>query len=239
MRKSEVILCVAAHPDDEILGCGGTMAKLSGDNSVYTLILGEGITSRDILDTEKSGGLEELKKQSEQANKILGVKKVFFEKFQDNKFDTIPLLDIIKSIEKTIQEIKPEVIFTHHYGDLNIDHQLTHRAVLTAVRPVGSPIVKKIRSFEVLSSTEWNYQNQNNVFTPNTYIDISETLNKKLEAMKVYKSEIRDYPHPRSLEGIKILAQKRGLEAGLKFAEAFMLIREIEMKGEGVKDLYE
>jgi len=233
------ILLIAAHPDDEVLGCGGTIAKLSSNNDIYTLILGEGITSRNISEEEKKKKLKELKKQSAEANKLLGVKRVFFENFPDNKFDTIPLLDIIKSIEKVIQKIKPVEIFTHHYGDLNIDHQLTHRAVLTAVRPDGSPIVKKILSFEVLSSTEWNYQNQNNIFTPNIYIDISETLNKKLEAMKVYTSEIRDYPHPRSLEGIKILAQKRGLEAGLKFAEAFMLIREIEMKGEGVKDLYE
>jgi len=222
------ILIIAAHPDDEVLGCGGTIAKLSSNNDIYTLILGEGITSRNISDEEKKKELKELKKQSAEANKLLGVKRVFFENFPDNKFDTIPLLDIIKSIEKVIQKIKPQEIVTHHYGDLNIDHQLTHRAVLAAVRPVGSSIVKKILSFEVLSSTEWNYQNQNNIFTPNTYIDISETLNKKLEAMKVYTSEIRDYPHPRSLEGIKILAQKRGLEAGLKFAEAFMLIRLIE-----------
>lgn len=228
MRKNKVVLCVAAHPDDEVLGCGGTMAKLAENNRIYILILGEGITSRDIPDTEKNEGLKELKKQSEQANKILGVKEVFFESFPDNKFDTIPLLDIIKSIEKKIQEIKPEVIFTHHHGDLNIDHQLTHRAVLTAVRPVGDYMVKKILSFEVLSSTEWNSQNQNNFFTPNTYIDISETLNKKLEAMKAYKSEIRDYPHPRSLEAIEILAKKRGLEVGLKYAEAFSLVRCIE-----------
>ena len=221
------ILIIVAHPDDEVLGCGGTIAKLSSNSDIYTLILGEGITSRDISDEEKKEELKELKGQSDESNKILDVKRVFFEHFPDNKFDTIPLLDIIKSIEKIIQEIKPEEIFTHHYGDLNIDHQITHKAVLTAVRPVGGYTVKKILLFEVLSSTEWNYQNQTSIFTPNTYIDISETLNKKLEAMKVYKSEIHDYPHPRSLEGIKILAKKRGLEVGLKFAEAFCLIRKI------------
>ena len=227
MKKSR-ILCVAAHPDDEVLGCGGTMAKLSKDNEVYTLILGEGITSRTISDEEKIKQLKELKNQSEQANEILGVKQVFFEKFSDNRFDTVPLLEIIKNIERYIQRIEPVVIYTHHHGDLNIDHQITHKAVLTAVRPVGSPIVKKILSFEVLSSTEWSCQNQTNIFIPNTYIDVSETLNKKLEAMKTYKSEIRDYPHPRSLEAIEILAKKRGLEVSLKYAEAFNLIRSIE-----------
>ena len=222
------ILIIVAHPDDEVLGCGGTIAKLSHDYDIYTLILGEGITSRDIPNEEKKEELKELKKQSDEANKILGVKKVFFEDFPDNRFDTVPLLDIIKSIEKVIQKIKPEEIFTHHYGDLNIDHQIVHKAVLTATRPVADYTVKKILLFEVLSSTEWNYQNQNNAFTPNTYIDISDTLNKKLVAMKCYKSEIRDYPHPRSLEAIEILAKKRGVEVGLKYAEAFNLIRSIE-----------
>ena len=222
------ILIIAAHPDDEVLGCGGTIAKLCENNTVYTLIIGEGITSREISDEEKKEELKKLKEQSEKANKILGIKKLFFDNFPDNKFDIVPLLDIIKSIEKVIQEIKPQEIFTHHFGDLNIDHQITHKAVLTATRPVGDYSVKKIRSFEVLSSTEWNYQNQTNIFTPNIYIDISETIEKKLDAMKCYKSEIMDYPHPRSFVGIKILAKKRGLEVGLKYAEAFCLIREIE-----------
>lgn len=229
MKKNR-ILCVVAHPDDEVLGCGGTLSMLSEDNDVYTLILGEGITSRPIPDEDKIEQLKELKKQSEQANEILGVKQVFFENFPDNRFDTVPLLEIIKNIERYIQRIEPDVIYTHHHGDLNIDHQITHKAVLTAVRPVGNSTVKKIISLEVLSSTEWNIQTQSNLFMPNMYVNISETVTKKLEAMQCYKSELMNYPHPRSLEGIKILAQKRGLEVGLKFAEAFCLIREIERR---------
>ena len=222
------VLVVAAHPDDEVLGCGGAIAKLAEGYDIYTLILGEGITSREISDEEKKEELKELKKQSDEANKILGVKKVFFEKFPDNKFDTVPLLDIIKRIEGYISKIKPGIIYTHHYGDLNVDHRITFNAVLTACRPQKNSIVKRIYTFEVLSSTEWNNQTRGNIFIPNTYIGISRTIDKKLEAMKCYESEIRNYPHPRSLEGIKILAQKRGLEVGLKFAEAFCLIREIE-----------
>lgn len=221
-------LVIVAHPDDEVLGCGGTIAKFSQNSDTYTLILGEGITSRNNLEGQKKEKVEQLRNDAENANEILGVKEVFFESFPDNKFDTTSLLDIIKTIERYIQEIKPKIIYTHHYGDLNIDHQITHKAILTAIRPVGNYTVKKILSFEVLSSTEWNNQTQGNIFIPNTYIDISKTMDKKLAAMQCYESEIRNYPHPRSLEGIKILAQKRGLEVGLKYAEAFNLIRSVE-----------
>lgn len=222
------LLVVAAHPDDEVLGCGGAIAKLSQENDVYTLILGEGATSRDMPEEEKKQAVSQLRREAISANKKLNVKKVFFEEFPDNKFDTVPLLDIIKVIERHIQKIKPEVIYTHHGGDLNIDHQITHRAVLTVARPVGDNSIKKILLYEILSCTEWSDLDPCSSFMPNTYVGISETINMKLEAMRCYKSEIREYPHPRSLEGIKILAQKRGLEVGLKVAEAFCLVRCIE-----------
>jgi LmbE family N-acetylglucosaminyl deacetylase len=223
-----IILIIAAHPDDEVLGCGGTTAKLSTTNKVYTLILGEGVTSRKNQQKKNVQKVKQLQKEAEHANKILGVKKVFFEGLPDNKFDTLSLLNIIKIIEGYIHKIKPDVIYTHHYGDLNIDHTITYKAVLTATRPIsGVHYPRKILSFEVLSSTEWNQQHQAMIFTPNIYVDISETVEKKLRAMKCYTSEIRQYPHPRSLQGINIHAQKRGLEVGLKFAEAFYLIRDI------------
>jgi LmbE family N-acetylglucosaminyl deacetylase len=222
------ILIIAAHPDDEVLGCGGTIAKLSIVNKVYTLILGEGVTSRKNQQKKNVQKVKQLQKEAEHANKILGVKKVYFEGLPDNKFDTLSLLNIIKIIERYIQKIKPDVIYTHHYGDLNIDHTITYKVVLTATRPIsGVHYPRKILAFEVLSSTEWNQQHQAMIFIPNIYVDISETVEKKLRAMKCYTSEIRQYPHPRSLQGINIHAQKRGLEVGLKFAEAFYLIRDI------------
>ena len=222
------ILVVAAHPDDEVLGCGGTITKLSKIHDIYTLILGEGITSRDHQQSKKNNTIQQLKKDAEKANKILGIRKVFFKNLPDNKFDTVPLLNIIKEIEYFITKIKPEIVYTHHHDDLNIDHQLTHRAVLTATRPLSECSVKRIFSFEVLSSTEWNKFNESTIFIPNMYVDISSTIENKLAAMQCYKTELRNYPHPRSLEGIKILAQRRGLEIGLEFAEAFHLIRMIE-----------
>jgi LmbE family N-acetylglucosaminyl deacetylase len=222
------ILIIAAHPDDEVLGCGGTVARLTPDNTINTLILGEGITSRDIPRQEKDRALFNLQNNCKKANSLLGVKKVFFENFPDNKFDSIPLLDIVRSIEACIKKIRPDQIYTHHHGDLNIDHRITQHAVLTAARPFGDNTVKKIFSFEVLSSTEWNVQDTATMFRPNTWINISNTIQTKLDAMQEYTGELCVYPHPRSLDGIKILAAKRGLEVGVPYAEAFHLIRCIE-----------
>jgi LmbE family N-acetylglucosaminyl deacetylase len=222
------ILIVAAHPDDEVLGCGGTVARLSHKNTINTLILGEGITSRDIPRQKKDLALFDLQENCKKANSLLGVKKVFFQNFPDNRFDSVPLLDIVKPIEVCIKKINPDCIYTHHHGDLNIDHRITQQAVLTAARPLGNKPVKKIFSFEVLSSTEWNVQDSATMFMPNTWMNISDTLKLKLDAMQEYTTELCEYPHPRSIEGIKILAAKRGLEVGFPYAEAFHLIRCIE-----------
>lgn len=222
------ILVVAAHPDDEVLGCGGTIAKLAKKNDVYVVILGEGVTSRNIAEKEKKDDLDSLRLDAFEANKKLGVKKVFLESLPDNRFDTVPLLNVTKVVERYIDEVSPKVIYTHHSGDLNVDHEITSRAVFTASRPVGNCTVKEILLFEVLSSTEWSKHDASSIFIPNIYVDISKTITLKREAMVCYKRELRMYPHPRSLGGIDILAQKRGLEVGLKSAEAFYLARRIE-----------
>ena len=216
------ILIIAAHPDDECLGMAGTIAKISKDNSIEILILGTGIASRNIQN--KNEAIIKLRDESKKANNILGIQKIYFEDLPDNEFDRISLLNITKIVETYIEKIRPEIIFTHHIGDLNVDHQLTHRAVMTALRPIGNYSVQKIYSFEVLSSTEWGISES---FQPNTYIDISDTIKLKEDALREYKSEIREYPHPRSIEGIKILAKKRGMEVGLRYAEAFQLIRDV------------
>jgi len=230
MDKKQKILVVAAHPDDEVLGCGATIAKLKKQGSqIFCLILGRGKSSR--YKTEKDTYKKEkaaLKKEAEKAGKILGISKMFFEDFPDQKYETVPLIEIIKSVEKIKNQIKPDVVFTHHSGDLNLDHQITFKAVITAFRPLKGESAKEIFSFEVLSSTEWSLPKRKNYFVPNVFVDASQTLQKKLGAMASYKSELKKYPHPRSSEGIKILAQKRGMEAGLKFAEAFELIRLIK-----------
>jgi len=224
------ILIVVAHPDDEVLGCGGTVAKLIKKGyQAHTLILGEGKTSRlDKRDTKAcSQELECLNQEIVSANKILGIDKIFVETFPDNRFDGADLLDIVKVIENIKNQIKPDIIFTHHYGDMNIDHAITHKAVLTATRPMNDECVKDIYSFEIPSSTEWNSFSRENAFIPNVFFDISSEIELKIKAMSEYKSELRDYPHPRSLQHIRELAKVNGTKVGLEYSENFMLIRSV------------
>jgi len=222
------ILIIAAHPDDEILGCGGTAARMASEgHEVYTAILGEGVTSRD--DTrqrdKREAEIARLKQQVRDANGVIGVKEVFSFDLPDNRFDSVPLLDVVKVVEKVKHTVQPDIIFTHYPGDLNIDHQVTYRAVLTAARPLEDESVKEIYAFEVLSSTEWNYPLS---FNPDTYFDISGSIDAKIAAMGKYKTELREYPHPRSLNGIRLNAEHWGMRVGLSYAEAFKLVRAIK-----------
>jgi len=222
------ILIIAAHPDDEVLGCFGTVAKMIKKGyKAYTLILGEGKTSRDINNNviNKQNELLELKNEILEANKSIGIKDVFIEKFPDNRFDSVDLLSIVKVVEKVKNEIKPDIIFTHFENDLNIDHQITYKAVITATRPMANESVKEIYSFEILSSTEWKYPL---AFNPDIFFDVSETLEDKVKAMSFYKSELREFPHPRSLEGIELNAKYWGMRVGKEAVEAFKCVRIIK-----------
>ena len=221
------ILIVAAHPDDEVLGCFGTVAKLIKDGyEAYTLILGEGKTSRDTqrVVENKKDEIDLLNSEIQKANNIIGIKKVFIESFPDNRFDSVDLLDIIKVISKVKNEVQPDIIFTHYENDLNIDHQITYKAVITATRPMEDECVKEIYSFEILSSTEWNYPLS---FSPDTFWDISETLELKMNAMEQYRSELCQYPHPRSIEGIKLNAEYHGMRVGKQYVESFKTLRSV------------
>jgi len=225
------ILVVAAHPDDEVLGCGGTMARLAMEgNDVYTLILGEGITARDKkrdrINREKDLG--ELKNHIMKANKLLGVKRTYTFDFPDNRFDTVATLDIIKTIEKIKDEVNPDIMFTHHHGDLNVDHNITFKAALTACRPIKGESVKEIYSFEIPSSTEWNALSHLTSFTPDYFVDVKMSIKAKIDALKEYKSELRDFPHPRSLEALELNAKQWAIKVGLEVAEAFKTIRLIK-----------
>ncbi|WP_161594703.1 UDP-4-amino-4,6-dideoxy-N-acetyl-beta-L-altrosamine N-acetyltransferase [Helicobacter sp. MIT 11-5569] len=216
------ILIVAAHPDDEVLGCFGSVARFIKQGAeAYTLILGEGKTSRGTTSKEE---LEILNQEFELANKSIGIKKVFREYFPDNCFDSVSLLDIVKAVEKIKNIVKPNIIFTHFENDLNIDHKITYQAVLTATRPLPNECVKQIYSFEILSSTEWNFGVS---FGGNVFFDISETIEDKIKAMRYYQSELCEYPHPRSLKGIEIQARLQGMRVGMEYAESFILVRDV------------
>ena len=225
------ILVIAAHPDDEVLGMGATIAKLSKDKEqIYLLFLATGIYARrkdkDIMKAE----LKRLREHAENAGKIMGVEKenIFFENFSDNAMDSVPFLDIVKKVESIINKIKPSRVFTHHYNDLNIDHRLSFQSALTATRPIRNNI--ELISFEVPSSTEWSYPY---LFKPNYFVDVSDTYKLKLKALKEYKDEIRNYPHPRSLKVLDTYMIRWGSVIGTKKAEAFEIIRKIDYIKEG------
>jgi LmbE family N-acetylglucosaminyl deacetylase len=227
----KVVAVIAAHPDDEILGCGGSISShIQQGDQVHVLIMAEGITSRlESRDRAKAGDeLSELVKAAHTANQILGVTSLSLAQFPDNRMDSVDRLDIIKRIESFISQHKPSVIYTHHVGDVNIDHRLVHEAVVTACRPIPNRhIVSTILFFEVASSTEWQTPGSAPAFLPNWYVDITSTLDSKLKALAAYQSEMCEWPHARSIKSLEYLAKWRGSNIGVHAAEAFMLGRRI------------
>ena len=228
--KNKKILVVVAHPDDELLGCGATMHKLIHENNciIRAIILGEGITSRSAeRDTQKwQNELSRHQENLKTAKEHIGYESIKSFNFPDNRFDSVPLLDIIKTIEKEKSEFQPEIIFTHHQGDLNIDHQKTFEAVITATRPLPEEKVNAIITFETPSGTEWQASTDPRNFNPNLYIKLSdENLEAKIKGMEAYEFEKRKYPHPRSPEALRILAQRYGVMMGDEYFEAFQIVR--------------
>lgn len=223
---SNKVLVIAAHPDDEVLGCGGTIARHAkqGDE-VHVLIVAEGITSREGSEGSVPGQLAELRKSAAEAASILGAQRPEFLGLPDNRLDSVPLLDVIKPIETAVSHFAPQVIYTHHGGDLNVDHRIVHAAVITACRPIPGRSVHTVLCFEVASSTEWQAAGPHASFSPNWSVDVSATLPKKLAALRAYGSEMRSWPHSRSLEAQEHLARWRGASVGLEAAEAFVLAR--------------
>jgi len=226
------VMIVVAHPDDELLGIGASMNKLILEYGIiaHVVILGEGITSRsEDRDTDRwQQHLNIHKANILDAQKCIGYQTVKIYDFPDNRFDTVALLDIIKVIEKEKQQFAPEIIFTHHGGDVNIDHQRTFEAVMTASRPIAQEIVKTIISFETPSGTEWRASADPRHFIPNFFIAVSESnLDAKVRGIESYTYEKRPFPHPRSPQALKIQAQRWGVTIGVEFAEAFQIIRTI------------
>lgn len=230
--RNKRVLIIVAHPDDELLGLGATMNRLIKEYSIVTrvVILGEGITSRsNTRDLER--WKEELgihRENIHNAQKNIGYHSVGVYDFPDNRFDSVNLLDIIKVIEAEKEEFQAEVIFTHHGGDVNIDHQRTFDAVITSCRPMEDETVKTIICFETASGTEWRANSDPRHFLPNLFVSVSaENLKAKIDGMEAYIFESRPFPHPRSPQALTIQAQRWGIAVGCKYAEAFQIIRTI------------
>jgi LmbE family N-acetylglucosaminyl deacetylase len=223
------ILVVAAHPDDETFGAGGTMAwhAAQGDE-VYVCILTDGVTSRhDQVELQAHC--------ARQACDRLGVKQLVLVGLPDQRLDTLCQLDVITPIERCIDEFEPEAVLTHFPGDVNEDHRIVSRATMVATRPLAGSSVRRVCAFEVPSSTDWAPPVLGSTFTPNLFVDISQTLDTKLAAMDVYtgthSNEVRPYPHPRCEQGLTAYAQRHGAVSGMHLAEAFMLLRESANRG--------
>lgn len=222
-------LIIAAHPDDEVLGCGGAILKLTRAGAeVHLAFLADGIGARNPDPAQRQAELAQRRAAAEAAGRILGVASLNFDDLPDNRLDSIPLLDITQKVEALIDQYRPTSLFTHHAGDLNIDHRRTHQAVITACRPQRGHPVRTLLCFEQPSSTEWQPPGSGLAFTPHWFVDISATLEGKLAALEAYAAELRDWPHPRSRQGIEHLARWRGAGVGCDAAEAFMLARHLQ-----------
>jgi len=224
------ILVIAAHPDDEVLGCGGTIVRSTLEGRpIHIAILGEGFTSRQLnREDADPQGVDALVQTAADVGAFLDAAAVHQFRYPDNRFDEVPLLDVVKTIEALIAEIRPSEVFTQHGGDLNIDHVVTFRATMTATRPVAGSPVNALFAYEVPSSSEWAFAKFEPRFEPNYFVDITSTLDRKVQAMEMYATESRVFPHPRSPETLAAIARKWGSTVGFEAAEAFQQIWKLE-----------
>ncbi len=217
------VLVIAPHPDDEVIGCGGTIAKLAAaGHKVFWCIVTKptgNLYSREVIERKMQ--------EVQQVKEVLGIKKIFFLQFPTEKLDSISNADLYKAIYNCVNEVNPGIVFLPHKGDINKDHRIVFDAAMFTLRPKPGSIARKILSYECISSTEWSEKTKESTFMPNVFEDITLFLDKKLEAMRLYKTEIQRFPHPRSIKGLKANAEKRGTEVGVRAAEAFALVREV------------
>jgi len=224
MEPNRTVLVVAAHADDEVMGCGGAMARhVAAGDPVHILYLTDGVSAR--AGTE---GREAAQRRSaaQEAGTILGVSSQIFYDFPDNRLDSVALIEVARVVEEQVEKLRPAIVYTHHYGDLNVDHKAAHQAVMVACRAQPGCSVREIFAFEVMSSTEWSSPTSA-PFLPNVFVDITQVEQRKMQALEAYALEMRTAPHSRCAEHILQLGRHRGHCVGVGAAEAFMLMRMI------------
>jgi N-acetylglucosamine malate deacetylase 1 len=214
------ILILAAHPDDEVLGCGGSIAKWFKDgHEVYVHIVSEGTTAQ-----YDAGKIAVKRENAKLVKEILGIEKYYFSDYPDAQLDTVPLLELTKAIGKIVEEIKPEILISHHYGDTNQDHRRVFEAAIVVARPQPNSPIKKFMSYEVPSSSEWGKMSyRNSAFNPNYFVNITNYIDLKLKAIEAYNIELRPFPHPRSIEGIRNISAIRGQSVGIEYCEGYFI----------------
>jgi LmbE family N-acetylglucosaminyl deacetylase len=225
------ILVVVAHPDDEVLGCGGTISKLLAEGKQLRVVfIAEGSSCRFNKDQvtchESFAAIKQRRSFAEKAMQVLGVKNFVFHDLPCGRLDQEPIIDITKIIENHIRDFRPDTVFTHSANDANSDHRITFNAVITATRPLPGTCVKHVLTMEILSSSEWRFVDN---FKPSLFIDIEGHLEAKIKSFDFYyPTEGQAFPHPRCEAGLRIQAQMRGMQVGLSQAEAFQLVRSIQ-----------
>ena len=224
------VLIVAAHPDDEVIGVGGTIAKYVADGAVVkVLIVTDGSTSQYRDNPDLLNILKEKKLETEKAAELLGVSEVIYGNLPDMKLDIVEHTKVNSVIEAVIDEFQPNIVFTHFWGDVNLDHQCVCKSTLVACRPVPGQCVRELYGYYVQSSTEWNVQSANNTFMATLFVDISgDYANRKYKAMDCYSAELREYPHPRSIEALRVNDSANGVHVGVNAAEGFVVYRELK-----------
>ncbi|MGW2519706.1 PIG-L deacetylase family protein [Streptomyces sp. NPDC001617] len=216
------VLVLAAHPDDELLGAGATLARHVRDgDAVHAVVLTEGASSR-----YREGLAEDLAKSAQRAAQVLGLASLELWSLPDQRLDALPLIDVVQQVETKVDALRPDLVYTHFPGDVNTDHGVVARAAWTACRPYVLPGLRRFAVFETPSSTEWAWS-ADSPFTPSLYVDVTRTLDVKLEAMSCYETELRDPPHPRSLQALRERAGYWGSRVGRPAVEPFQVLREV------------
>ena len=225
MRK---VLVIAAHPDDEVLGCGGTIARLSAEGiECHLLIVTDGSSSQYRDSDHLQEIIEAKKKETKCCADLLGFKSIHYGELSDMKLDKTPHIVINHVIEKLIDKVQPDTVFTHFWGDVNRDHQEVYKSTLVTVRPVMGQVVKELFCYRVPSSTEWTPNKADTMFMPNVFVDITEFAEQKYKAFACYSTELREYPHPRSVQYLRETDKTAGLRVGLLVAEEFVMLRKL------------